>query len=489
MNLAQRLLKAEVLTIEELAPALHLQKKNRGFLAKHLLDLKLVEPEVLDSFIYTCPPIPETLEDTGLTQNLLIQLILKHAYFRDVFSVREMSRDIRISPRLVESLIVYLKKQNLIFVRPRDILSTKGRMSMEMYYALTEPGKAQAEQALETNRYVGPAPVPLEDYWDWVEFQTVNQVKVKMSRLEEVFAEFEVNPGLLEKIGPAVNSGRSIFLFGPSGNGKTVMSTAIGRAFEDTVYLPFAIYVYGQIIRLFDEVNHEPVSTNGDVRHDPRWIRCRRPVVIVGGEMTEESLELRFNPLLKFYEAPHQMRANNGVFIIDDFGRQKMSPRQLLNRWMYPLETRQDFCVLHTGQQFGVPFDQLIIFSTNLNPHTLADEAFLRRIRHKIFIGYVTPNQYLSIFRRVCQGFEMDFDEAIVRDMMHRYYVATSRPLSACHPRDLIENLVDRARFLEEEPLLTAEKLDSVAQSYFLKQADITNYDTLSNIGDPQPLK
>ena len=404
MNLAQRLLKAEILTPEQLAPALYRQKKNRGFLAKHILDLKLLEPEVLDSFIYPYPPIPKTLEETGLTQNLLVELLLKHAYFRDTFSIREMVRDLRIGAQMVETLISYLKTQNLLFVRPRDVFTNKARLSMEMYYALTDQGKALAEQALEANRYIGPAPVPLEDYWDWVEAQTIHQVRVEMARLREVFADFEVSPGLLDKIGPAVNSGRSIFLFGPSGNGKTVMSTAIGRSFEDPVYIPYALYVYGQIIRLFDEVNHQPVSTNGEApKHDPRWVLCQRPVVIVGGEMTEDSLELRFNPILKFYEAPHQLRANNGVFIIDDFGRQKMSPRQLLNRWMYPLETRQDFCCLHTGQQFGVPFDQLIIFSTNLNPHSLADEAFLRRIRHKIFIGYVTPSQYLTIFRRVCQ--------------------------------------------------------------------------------------
>ena len=489
MNLAQRLLKAGVLTIEELAPALNRQKKFRGFLAKHLLELKLLEPKVLEDFIYDYPRVPQTLEETGLTHNLLIQLILKHAYFRDTFSIREMTGDIRIGAHLVEPLLNNLKQQNLIFARPRDILSNRNRMSMEMYYALTEQGKSLAEQALESNRYVGPAPVPLDDYWDWVEFQTIHQVKVQMARLKEVFADFEMNPGLLEKIGPAVNSGRSIFLFGPSGNGKTMMSTAIGHAFEDTIFVPFAIYVYGQIIRLFDEVNHEPVSTNGDLGHDPRWVLCRRPVVITGGELTEDSLELRFNPLLKYYEPPHQLRANNGVFIIDDFGRQKMSPTQLLNRWMYPLESRQDFCCLHTGQQFGVPFDQLIIFSTNLNPHSLTDEAFLRRIRHKIFIGYVTPTQYLSIFRKVCQEYDMEFDEALVRDILDRYYVSSSRPLTACHPRDLIENLVDRARFLGQKPRLTGEDLDSVCQSYFLRQADITNYDNLGNPGDPSPLQ
>jgi hypothetical protein len=489
MNLAQRLLKAEMLTPEQLAPALYRQKKNRGFLAKHILDLKLLEPEVLDTFIYPYPPIPKTLGETGLTQNLLIELLLKHAYFQDTFSIREMVRDLRIGAQMVETLISFLKTQNLLFVRPRDVFTNKARLSMEMYYALTEQGKGLAEQALEANRYIGPAPVPLEDYWDWVEAQTIHQVRVEMARLKEVFADFEVSPDLLDKIGPAINSGRSIFLFGPSGNGKTVMSNAIGQSFEDPVYIPAALYVYGQIIRLFDEVNHQPLATNGEApKHDPRWVLCRRPVVIVGGEMTEESLELRFNPILKFYEAPHQMRANNGVFIIDDFGRQKMSPRQLLNRWMYPLETRQDFCCLHTGQQFGVPFDQLIIFSTNLNPHSLADEAFLRRIRHKIFIGYVTPSQYMSIFRKVCQEYDLAFDEDIVRDMLQRYYVTTSRPLSACHPRDLVENLVDRATFLGRQAQLTADDLDSICQTYFIKQADITDYDTIGNIGEPQPL-
>lgn len=488
MNLAQRLLKAGVLTPAQLAPALYRQKRNRAFLAKHLLNLGLVEPKVLESFLQPYPIIPETLEDTGLTQNLLIQLFLKLAYYRDTFSIREMARDLMISPKLVEPLLTYLRTQNLLFVRPRDIMGNRNRMSMEMYYALTEQGRSGAELALEANRYVGPAPVPLEDYWDWVEFQTIHQVKVERPRLQEVFADLELDPTLLDKIGPAVNSGRSIFLFGPSGNGKTVISTAIGNAFQDTIYIPYAVYVHGQIIRLYDEVNHQGVSANGErQRLDPRWVECRRPVIIVGGEMTEDSLELRFNPILKFYEAPHQLRANNGVFIIDDFGRQKMSPRQLLNRWMYPLETHEDFCCLHTGQQFGVPFDQLIIFSTNLNPNSLADEAFLRRIRHKIFIGYATPNQYLEIFRRVCLEYDVDFDEEIVREMLNRYYVAPARPLSACHPRDLVQNLIDRARFRGEEPRLTAEELDDVCQTYFLRQVDISDFDAIGNIGETRP--
>ena len=489
MNLAERLLKAGVLTPEQLAPALYRQKRNRAFLSKHLLDLNLVEPEVLKTFLYPDPPIPETLEDTGLSQNMLIQLLLKHAYYRDTFSTQEMSRDTKIVPKLLEPLITYLKAQNLLFARPRDLMGNPSHLSMEMFYALTEQGRTLAEQALEENRYAGPAPVSLDDYWDWVERQTIHQVNVNMPRLQEVFSDLELDPGFLLKIGPAVNSGGSIFLFGPSGNGKTVISNTIGNAFEDAVYIPYAVYINGQIIRLYDQVNHQAVPGNGQgPKHDPRWVLCRRPVVIVGGEMTEDALELRFNPVLKFYEASHQLRANNGVFIIDDFGRQKMSPRQLLNRWMYPLQTRQDFCCLHTGQQFGVPFDQLIIFSTNLNPLSLADEAFLRRIRHKIFIGYVTPKQYLSIFRRVCQEWGIEFDEKIVLEIMNRYYVAAARPLSACHPRDLVENLVDRARFLGETPRLGAKELDSICQTYFVNRADIADYDSPDHLSEPRPM-
>jgi len=485
MNLAQRLLKSGVLTTEQLAPALYRQKKHRGFLAKHLLDLKLVDPKVLQDFLSPYPPSPETLEETGLGQTMLIQLLLRHTYYRDSFSVREMSLDLKLPPQLVETLIAYLKGQNLLFVRPRDMITVKDRLSVEMYYAPTELGRSVAEQALEANRYVGPAPVPLEDYWDWVEAQTIHQVKKTMADLHQAFAEYELLPGLLDKIGPAVNSGRSIFLFGPSGNGKTVIATAIGHSYKDAVYIPYALYLNGQIIRLFDELNHQRLPVNGETppKHDARWVLCRRPVVIVGGELTEDSLELRFNPILKYYDAPHQLRANNGVFVIDDFGRQKISPRQLLNRWMYPLETRQDFCCFHTGQQFAVPFDQLVIFSTNLNPHSLVDSAFLRRMRYKIFLGYATPNQYLAIFRRVCQEYGLEYDEGIIRDMMNRYYVATSRPLSACQPRDLVESLVDRARFLGEEHKLTAETLEYVCQTYFVKKTDIDDYDTLSESG------
>ena len=487
MNLAQRLVKAGVLEPEQLAPALFRQKKSRSFLAKHLLDLNLVEPEVLAEFIHAYPPVPETFEDLGLPKSLLTQLILKHSFFRDSISSQEMAHDVKIPRHLVEQIFQHLRAQGYLQVKPRDAQNPKKPLGLDLPHGLTDAGKLHAEQCLESNRYVGPAPVPLEDYWDWVEAQSINQVKVEKARLLEVFADYVVPEHLLTKLGPAINSGRSIFLFGPSGNGKTMIANGIGQAYQDAVYIPYALFVYGQIIRLYDELNHQPVPPTAETPpHDRRWVLCRRPIVIAGGEMTEDALELKFNPHLKYYEAPHQLRANNGVFIIDDFGRQKITPRQLLNRWIYPLESRQDFCCLHTGQQFGVPFDQLIIFSTNLNPYSLADEAFLRRIRHKIFIGYVSPEQYLEIFRRLCAEFQIAFDPEIIRDMMARYYVISSRPFCACHPRDLIENLLDRARFLEQTPQLTSQELDYVCQTYFVKPMGVTDYDAIGD--EPKPI-
>jgi len=481
MNLAARLLKAQVLTPEQLAPALYRQKKYRGFLARYLLELRLVPPEVLTPFVSPYPLEPQTLEETGLPPGFLTQLALKHYFYRDSMSTRDLSRDLKLPEALTEVLVEHLKEQKFLYVKPRDAaLQKQPHLAMQMRYTLSDMGKGHAEQCLEANRYVGPAPVPLEDYWDWVEYQTIQQVKVSKERLREVFADYVVSDALLDKIGPAINSGRSIFLFGPSGNGKTVTANCIGAAFEDPVFVPYALYVYGQVIRLYDEVNHQLAPFGAEApKYDARWVRCRRPVVVAGGEMTDDALELNFNPILKFYEAPHQLRANNGVFIIDDFGRQKVSPRQLLNRWMYPLEIRQDFCCLHTGQQFAVPFDQLIIFSTNLNPYSLADEAFLRRIRHKIYLGYVSPDQYLEIFRRACAHNGIAFAPEAVRDMMARYYVITSRPLCACHPRDLVENLVDRARFMEQPPQLTSTELDYVCQTYFVKPMGITDYDAV----------
>jgi predicted ATPase with chaperone activity len=479
VNLAKRLLKAGLLSQDQLGQALHRQKKYRGYLADHLLALGLLEPGVVSSFGLDYPPAPQSFEEMGLPRNFLAQLLLKHAFFRYAFTAREMSEAMMIPEHLVELLIEYLQQQKYLDISPRDILHpSPGHLAAEIRYTLSGAGKENAAQQLEFNGYVGPVPVSLEDYWDWVESQSIQQVETTTERLRTAFQDYVVPQGLFNEIQPAIASGRSIFLFGPSGNGKTALARCVGEIFEDPVYIPYALHVYGQIIRVFDEFIHEPVVVPPDAQgHDARWVLCRRPVVIAGGEMTEAALEPKYNPVSKYYEAPHQVQANNGIFIIDDFGRQKISPQQLLNRWMFPLEARQDFCNLHTGQQFAVPFDELIIFCTNLDPYALADEAFLRRIRHKVFIGEVLQEQFLEIFRRVCKKYGLAFDQEIVQKIVERYYVTSSRPFRACHPRDLIENLIDRARSLGQEPRVTYQDLESVCQSYFIKSRGIIDYD------------
>jgi energy-coupling factor transporter ATP-binding protein EcfA2 len=479
MNLARRLLKAGVLSREQLGRALHRQKKYSGSLPNHLIALGLMEPGELANFIPPYPPVPQTFEEMGLPEIFLADLLLKHAFFRYTFTPREMSEALMIPGHLVELLIEHLKQLKYLDIRPRDLLdSSPGHLATEVRLALTASGNGNAAQLLEFNSYVGPVPVSLEDYWDWVLAQTIQQEEIKEARFREAFSDYVVPEPLLNEIKPAIASGRSVFLFGPSGNGKSTLARCMGEIFENPVYIPYALYVHGQIIRIFNEVIHEPAPSAPQAQgHDARWVLCRRPVVIAASEMTESALEPKYNPVSKYYDAPHQVQANNGVLIIDDFGRQRISPQNLLNRWMFPLESRQDICNLHTGQQFAVPFDQLIIFCTNLDPAVLADEAFLRRIRHKIFIGHPSYEQYLEIFRLVCKQHGLNFDAKIIQKMVNIYYLKESRPFRACDPRDLIENLIDHARALDQVPQFTYQDLDLACRSYFIKSSGPIDYD------------
>jgi predicted ATPase with chaperone activity len=275
---------------------------------------------------------------------------------------------------------------------------------------------------------------------------------------------------ILEQMGVAAVSGKPLFLYGPPGNGKTLLSQRLGRIWEDDILVPYAIFVDGQVIQVFDEMTHKrskkPVSEGERV--DRRWVRCRRPVVTVGGELTLDMLDLAYKPTLKYFEAPLQLKANNGVFIVDDFGRQQISPQELLNRWIVPLENHQDFLRLRTGQKFAIPFDQFIIFATNLEPRSLVDDAFLRRLRSKIKVDYVTRTQFVEIFRLYCDRYHLEFDPEAVEYLLGRYYDDGQRPLIACHPRDLLEQVLDYCRFHRLPPSLTPENLDRACQSYFV---------------------
>jgi energy-coupling factor transporter ATP-binding protein EcfA2 len=338
-------------------------------------------------------------------------------------------------------------------------------------FTITGPGKSRAAELFDICQYVGPAPVTLDQYKEIVEVQTIKNIDVSEESVKKAFSHLVISEDLLKRFGPAINSGKAMFIYGPPGNGKTTIAEAIGNILPGSVYVPYAILVGGQIISVYDPVNHIHVHTpeGEETAVDQRWLLVRRPVMMTGGELTTKMLDLDFNHISKFYEASLQMKANNGLFIVDDFGRQQIEPHVLLNRWIVPLERRIDFMTLHTGMKFDIPFDQLVIFCTNLEPKHLVDEAFLRRIRYKVKIDHPSEEEYEAIFKRVCNSNGIDFKDDVFQFLMRNYYKRLSIPLCACHPRDLIDHIIDYAHYYHQNPQLTKEAIIFSWENYFVE--------------------
>ncbi len=353
----------------------------------------------------TPPPPPTTLEETGLHPDTLAQLMLKTLVGGEA-SGTALSERLRLPYSVLETLIQHGRVEKLLEVR-----GTSGAGAAGYRYVLTDLGRERAMQFFGLSRYVGPAPVPLAHYNAYVRACMAAKPYLNRERLSTGFGNLVVSKGMFDQLGPAVNSGKSLFLYGAPGNGKTVLAEGIGRAYGDEMHMPFALDVDGQTITMYDPVSHQIVGGNrgaadsvvANAAHDRRWERIVRPVVVVGGELTLEMLDLTFNPISRFYEAPIQVKANGGVFVVDDFGRQRIPARDLLNRWIVPLESRVDYLTLHTGRKFEVPFNVLVVFATNLKPASLADEAFLRRIPYKILAKNPTMDEYLPDLRAELQ--------------------------------------------------------------------------------------
>jgi DNA polymerase III delta prime subunit len=347
-------------------------------------------------------------------------------------------------------------------------------------FELTELGTQHAERALRQCEYAGAAPVPLTDYAVMVYHQTVRQIEIDEKWVRKSLSQLVLNNKLLEQIGPAFNSGRSIFLYGPPGTGKSSIAEGLAQSLTGQVYIPYAVEVDGHVLSVYDPAIHVKVEIDDqqDVKlldreekltHDPRWLICHRPMAMVGGELDINSLDLDYDPVSKFYEAPIHMKAANGVFILDDFGRQQIAPRVLLNRWIVPLERGTDFLELHTGKKFEVPFDQITIFCTNLKPSELVDEAFLRRIRHKILVGYQTEDEFLETLHQVCKLQGLACESSMAEYLLNTYYRSRKRPLVGSHPRDIVDQIMDRARFKKIKPEMNQEAIDAAAANYFVE--------------------
>lgn len=407
-------------------------------------------------------PIPETVAELGVRRALMEDLALKTIYVTAPPSLVDLAKTMCVSYGVVDELFRRLRSDRLTEVT--------GMIGNAPQFTLTTEGRARALDLLSLNQYFGASPVSLDSYVKQVRQQSVRDVPVHSADVRRAFSDLVLEEGTLDKLGAALNSGASIFLHGPTGTGKTAIATTIPRVFsDDFVWVPYALQTDGQIITVFDPNLHKRV--NGvDTDSDPRWVACRRPTVVVGGELSIEMLDLQINPVSRFYSAPMQMKANNGVLVIDDFGRQRVRPEELLNRWIVPLDRGIDFLTLAGGRKIEIPFELFVIFSTNVDPATLADAAFLRRIQTKIKVGTVSRARFHEIFRRVCAQAGVDYNGAVVDALIDTIQKKYREPLRACHPRDMMNQICWSARYDNREPKLDWPSLVTAVDAYFVPE-------------------
>ena len=422
------------------------------------------------------PRRPANIAETRLSPGLISELVLKAIYYERQISGGEIARklclpfDTVVRPVLSEMLQEHLiATAGVAKASKLDPLSAYNDSSSFLYQT-TDQGRVRAREAIEQCMYCGPAPVALADYINACTQQSIRQTHISPELLTSHLASLVFPQRFVDLLGPAVNSSRSIFLYGNAGNGKSALAEAIGRMLGGDVWIPYCIEVNGQIVRTLDRSAHRISDTPivDAIWYDPRWVLVRRPVIITAGELTLDSLNLAYDSVAHIHDAPLHMKANNGVFVVDDLGRQQVSTRQLLNRWLYPLERRIDYLTLASGHQFAIPFDVLLIFCTNLDPSDLADEAFYRRIRYKLKVADPTEDEYRAIFKLQCERFHIPFDDDAVNLLFEEYYRPYNRPLRGCHPRDIVEHIVDIARYRSRPPSIAPEMLRQAAQTYFI---------------------
>jgi len=408
---------------------------------------------------------PGSVAQLGIRQCILEDLVLRILHMASPLSLRELAEQTRLSFGVINELLRRLRTEQLCEI--------KGMTGNIPQIAITTLGRSRASELLAVSHYTGPAPVSLDSYIRQVKEQSLRHLEVHPPAIESALSHLVLDPAILEQLGTALNSGTSIFLYGPSGTGKTTVATALAQVLAvDRVWIPHAVEVDGQIISVYDPHTHkkvyDPLSQGGDAR----WVLCQRPTVIVGGELTVEMLELQLNPYAKFYTAPVQMKANNGVLVIDDFGRQRLRPEELLNRWVVPLDRRIDFLTLSGGKKVEIPFELCVVFATNLDPSTLADEAFLRRIQTKIRLGAVSEEQFHKIFQSVCGTAGLNCETDTINEVITMIRGDLNEPLRACHPRDLVNQICWKARYKETTPCLDRDSLQAAVNSYFVRAAE-----------------
>lgn len=424
------------------------------------------------------PPVPESIADTGIPPAIIEHLILKYLYFRGELLGRDIGSLIGLQFSLIDEFLEIMKRQHFVAVK-----KSLGMGNMSGIFILTEAGRNLAREHLENNQYAGPAPVPLYQYAEVVRLQKLKENWLSPELLHAAFKHLVVEEDILSQIGPAVNASKSFLIYGQPGNGKTALAESLFRVESEPIYMPYALECQGNIIQLYDPIYHQKIedeesvlsALSTDVPHDARWFKCRRPFIITGGELTLDMLDLSFNKHSKVYDAPFQLKANNGIYLIDDFGRQKASPAEILNRWIVPMERHIDYLSFQAGGKMTVPFQAFLIFSTNLRPDNLGDEAFLRRIQYKMFLRSPKAPEFIMIFERFAADRKLDCPPGLAEHFVQKHYIEGSKRFRRCHPRDVITHAIDILNF-ERRPMgLTEDVLDRAFNSCFVENVDVND--------------
>jgi hypothetical protein len=479
MRLGDLLIQANLVTLADVVKALERQAGSGGRMGDNLVAIGAIDQQVLENFLKRIPVEPETMEATGIDETELLGLLMKLIHAGHLEDCRQYVEAIKLPYHIVADLVHMAVDRQLL----RALGMRSSSNPIEMSYAFTDEGKRWTIDALERLHYVGPAPVTLEAFTYQVNLQKLTNELVTFDRIRHALGEYIFDDSIVEQSGPALNSGRAMLLYGPPGNGKTSFAHSLSSVFRDVIYVPYAISIEGEILRFYDPSIHHAVSP-ADVdddghqsfvraeEYDGRWIPCRRPFVATGGELTLEMLDLKYDVTGHFYEAPLHVKALGGCFVIDDFGRQLVSPTSLLNRWIVPLENHVDYLKLHTGKSVTIPFEGLVIFSTNMEPESLMDPAFLRRLPYKIEIGAPTLDLYRRIFDAECKKHGLTLPDEVFDSIVHKLQDQFGLGVAAYQPRFIVDQIVATCRFMGQAPHFEPRFIDYALNNLRVKRGD-----------------